>query len=85
VDTSSVAYRALVEAAEGADNIDEFCAGVTSSSEDGGTAGSASTHAASSTPSDSSHPTGQPSDLPDGSPTTPQHPTGQPTTEPPSH
>jgi hypothetical protein len=85
VDTKSVAYQALVKAAGGADNIDEFCAGVTTPSEDAGTAGSASAHADSSTPSDSSHPTGQPSDLPDGSPTTPQHPTGQPTTEPPSH
>ncbi len=85
VDTRSVAYRALVEAAGGADKIDEFCAGVTSPSENAGTAGSASADADSSIPSVSSHPTGQPSDLPDGSPTTPPHPTGQPTTEPPSH
>jgi DNA-directed RNA polymerase specialized sigma24 family protein len=79
VDTKSVAYRALVEAAGGADNIDEFCAGVTSPSEDAGMAGSPSTHADSSIPSDSSHPTGQPSDLPDGSPVTPHHPTAKPT------
>ncbi len=85
VDTRSVAYRALVEAAGGADNIDQFCANVTAPSENAGTAGSASTQTASSIPSASSHPTGQPSDLPDGSPTTPQHPTGQPTTEPPDH
>jgi hypothetical protein len=84
VDARSIAYRALAKAAGGADNIDEFCAGVTSPSENAGTAGTASTHADSSIPSDSSHPTGPPSDLPDGNPVTPDHPTGAPT-ELPSH
>jgi hypothetical protein len=84
VDTRSVAYRALAEAAGGADNIDEFCAGLTSPSENAEPSGSASTHAPSSIPSDSTHPTGQPSDRPDGSPGTPDHPTSMPT-EPPNH
>ena len=79
VDTKSVAFRAVADAAGGADNIDEFCAGVTPPSNNAGTAGSASTHAPSSIPSDSSHPTGQPSDRPDDTPVTPDHPTGMPT------
>jgi hypothetical protein len=79
VDTSSVAYRALLDAAGGADNIDEFCAEVTAPTENAGAAGDSSSQTQSSTPSDSSHPTGPPSDLPSGSQVTSQHPTGKPT------
>ena len=79
VDSNSVAYQALAVAAGGADKIDDFCADVTAPSDDAGAAGVASNQADSSTPSNSSHPTGRPSDLPHGSPVTPQPPSGKPT------
>jgi hypothetical protein len=79
VDTRSVAYRALVQAAGGADNIDEFCAGVAAPREGSGPASVPSSDAA------SEHATAAPTDAPSHVPTTPQHPTGKPTTEPPSH
>jgi hypothetical protein len=77
VDTRSVAYRALVEAAGGADNIDEFCAGVAAPREGSGPASVPSSDAA------SEHATAAPTDAPSQVPT-PQHPTGKPT-ELPSH
>jgi hypothetical protein len=77
VDTRSVAYRALVEAAGGADNIDEFCAGVAAPREGSGAASVPSSDAA------SEHATAAPTDAPRQVPT-PQHPTGKPT-ELPSH
>jgi hypothetical protein len=78
VDTRSVAYRALVEAAGGADNIDQFCAGVAAPGEGSGSAGVPSSDAA------SEHATAAPTDMPSQAATTPQHPTGKPT-ELPSH
>ena len=77
VDTRSVAYRALVEAARGAGNIDEFCAGVPAPADGSGPANAPSSDAASEHAT--AAPTGAPSHVP-----TPQHPTGRPT-ELPSH
>jgi hypothetical protein len=77
VDTRSVAYRALVEAAGGAHNIDEFCAGVAAPGEGSGSASVPSSDAA------SEHATGAPTDMPSQA-QTPRHPTGKPT-ELPSH
>ncbi len=76
VDTKSVAYRALVEAAGGADNIDQFCAGVAAPGEGSSSAGVPSSDAA------SEHATAAPTDMPSQAPTTPQHPTGKPTNLP---
>jgi hypothetical protein len=73
VDTKSVAYQALVKAAGGADNIDEFCAGVAAPREGSGSASVPSGDAA------SEHATAAPTDAPNQVPTTPAHPTGQPT------
>ena len=77
VDTRSVAYRALVQAAGGADNIDQFCAGMTAPREGSSPASVPSSDAA------SEHATAAPTDAPSQLPT-PQHPTGKPT-ELPSH
>ena len=77
VDTRSVAYRGLVKAAGGADNIDEFCAGVAPPREGSGSASVPTNHAA------SEHATAAPTDAPSHVPT-PQHPTGKPT-DLPSH
>jgi hypothetical protein len=78
VDTNSLAYQALVKAAGGADNIDEFCAGVAAPREGSGPASVPSGDAA------SEHATAAPTDAPSHVPTTPQHPTGKPT-QLPSH
>jgi hypothetical protein len=73
VDTKSVAFQALANAAGGADNIDEFCADVNPPSQGTDPASVSSSDAA------SDHASSPPTDAPTGTPATPQHPTGKPT------
>lgn len=72
VDTKSVAFKALAEAAGGANKIDAYCADATPPSD-----------SATSESSSADHPTGEPTtatdEQPSGTPSTPDHPSGKPT------